>query len=143
MFPELIISSSKPSYSQWPAPVSCPGLSPVAGDAKVYHMSLRTGVSIPANPDQGVNSTGGFPAKIGNDGCSKINVKKKKNQSLFKRPRSRELGQTEGWGLSKGQKRWSPPAPVIGLPRLSARGDQSHRSCLLPDQISSHLMCLS
>lgn len=39
----------------------------------------------------------------------------------------------EGWGLSEEQKRRSPPAAVIGLPRLSFLRDQSHRSCLLPN----------
>lgn len=48
----------------------------------------------------------------------------------------------EGWGLSEEQKRRTPPASVIGLPRLSFLRDQSHRSCLLPNcwtnQLSYH-----
>lgn len=36
-----------------------------------------------------------------------------------------------GW-VSEEQKRRSPTAPVIGLPRLSFPRDQSHRNCLLP-----------
>lgn len=39
----------------------------------------------------------------------------------------------EGWGVIEEQKRRSPPALVIGLPRLSFPRDQSHRNCLLPD----------
>lgn len=42
-FPVLILSRSKASYSQWPEPVSCPGLPPVAGDAKACHMSTGSG----------------------------------------------------------------------------------------------------
>lgn len=136
-------NKSKPSYSQWAESASCPGLPPVAGDANVCHMSSGTGGQIPASPDQDADST---VIPQGEDkqwcGCFKIYFFFK-NQSLFKKVRTQERLRTEGWGLRDGQNRWSPPAPVIGLPRLSARGDQSHRSCLLPDQISSRLMCLS
>lgn len=43
-------------------------------------------------------------------------------------------------GISEEQKRRSPPAPVIGLPRLSFPRDQSHRNCLLPDCCTNQLL---
>lgn len=63
--------------------------------------------------------------------------------STFQRRTGRKGRRVEGGmggGLREEQKRRSPTAPVIGLPRLSFPRDQSHRNCLLPDCSTNQLL---
>lgn len=73
-------------------------------------------------------------------GCSIEHFSEKKGQGGRVDVEKERWWGRKGGGLGEERKRRSPPAPVIGLPRLSFPRDQSHRNCLLPDCTTNQLL---
>lgn len=115
---------TKHNYSQWPKPISLPGLPPVAGEVPWCHMPSSVRLA---------ESQSLWTTSVHSAATQSTTFDERTGSAWRRRCSDATVGVTEE------QRRWSLPAPVTGLPRLSFPGDQSLRNSLLSDCCTNQL----